>query len=159
VESGLVLTVFFAMIMGGIDLGRYTYISTTLSNDARAATRQLVLASNTSSDCSAYRAAEFSGGGILLTVDPKSYFSSTTPTDPSAIPVDTGYVFISPSVSPAVPAYPGACSTAKTRSWGASSPHTVYVEIQYIWHPLTPVLARLVQSATITAYSEENAQF
>ena len=155
VETALSLTIFVTLIFGTVDFGRLIYLHNYANRAADAAARQLSLASQKTSDCTAITDAISSGNAISISIDSTSkwgdsdprgatFDTSTTPTTPTA---GQGLLYLWPAVAASPPTNCDATGT-NTRRSGA-----VVAEITYDFQPWTPFISVLLPNITLTSTS------
>jgi Flp pilus assembly protein TadG len=137
VEMALTLPLFIALVFGCLDLLRYIYISSVLTDNSVNAARTAALANNQTTDCNVQRVAETDPGIFTApSPDPAAVYGNTLATVPSTPAAGAGYVYIYPAVATSST----TCGNSVNRPGTASPPSSVTVRITYQFQPVTPLL-------------------
>ena len=160
----MVLPLFILLLSGIIDFGRYVYVRGTLDTDVIRAARAITLASNQKSDCVALNDVLSRGNGIIDLPDPNSLVGDLAPTaggaanlEPSVPPAGTGYIYVYPAVSTAIPQLPANCNAPAASSGRPSGP--VVVQTTYSFVPWTPLIAKSPGTIIIFATSTQTTEY
>ncbi len=148
VEMALVLPVFLSVVVGCVDVGRYVYIRSTLTHNARDIARLAAMVDNQSTDCAALASGKFGGGGFTITQDPASV-AGDTGSDYGTPTAGSGYVYIYPAAATST----STCTGGARTGFGACK--SVTVRITYVFQPLTPGISKIVSAPTVTIGSSQ----
>jgi len=165
-ETALALPLFVTLICGIIEGARIMYYEHEMATAAGAAARDLSLPSERDSDCRAIYDGTRSGNAMSIELDPHSREDETT--GPSTPPIDEGYLYLSPAMTPpdqrgsvagfdpsSAAAPPTTCSDPTWQRY--SGP--VFAKVTYTIKPWTPFFAAIVDHFTLTQTSEQQTEF
>ena len=162
VEFAFTLPIALLLLMFAIDIGRFVYTYAAVSAATREGARLIATATSLDSDCYALGLMEQVGKGFPLSVDPTSLVGNSDPNNPSGSlqpsipPKGTGYIYIWPAVSTAVP-QDNNCDGAVRG--GSQTIRHVAVQVEYNFVPLTPFVPQFGSGLLVKTISVVQVEY